>query len=764
MRLFEKGDYIKAQLEFKNAVKIDPKFAKGYYMIGLCAYKLKNLNAAFRNFNTAIELNPNLFDAQLKIGFIYILAKNPEEALKKAELVLEKESHNAQALLLKATALKFQGKKEEAVKILQDVISIDPKNAEAYITLAQLYGTKKDFALLEKTLKMGLSKIPNHIGLNLALASFYEAQGRLKEAESFYKKIIELSKKEDTQLLLVGFYARTKMFAKAKQVITSLIKSYPNNYKYKFTLASILLDEKKPTEAEGVLKKTIEEFPKEPEVYLFLANVYRQQGKEEAYITTLKKCVKSVKESPLVFKAHNLLAAFYLEKGKSKLAFDEINAVLEKNPRDLEAHYLKAKYHLKEKEANSAITELRFVLKERPKFLEAHRLLAKAYFMNGQIALAEDTLKEALKIEEKDLDSRFFLAQIYLRKHALKEAEKELKKILEVAPKHIPTLIMLGDVHFMQGEIKKAKEEYSKALNIDKQNALIYYKLGVVEKKQGNFTEAIKHFEKALKVKKDFLEAFVELVRCYIFKKEYKKAIAECKKYLALIPRYKFYIQNLLGEAYLKDGDLKEAENAFLEAVSIKPEAISTYYNLAQLYKHRFPQETAKNYKKLVETRLTDSLQSWFILAMLYEQEENYKEVESCYKHILNKNPNQVEAANNLAFLYAEKLSTKGNLKKAIELIEQVIKRYPKQPDFLDTYGWICYRMGNHEKALSVLREAIRINSKPIYHYHLGMVYKEMGQLALAKAELTIATKSKTNFPGKELALKTLKEINQGGR
>ncbi|MCD6255548.1 MAG: tetratricopeptide repeat protein, partial [Deltaproteobacteria bacterium] len=66
--LFEKGQYVKARLEFKNAIQIDPKFAKGYYMVGLCAYQLKNWSEAFANFRRAIELDPHLYDAQIKIG------------------------------------------------------------------------------------------------------------------------------------------------------------------------------------------------------------------------------------------------------------------------------------------------------------------------------------------------------------------------------------------------------------------------------------------------------------------------------------------------------------------------------------------------------------------------------------------------------------------------------------------------------------------------------------------------------------------------
>jgi tetratricopeptide (TPR) repeat protein len=33
--LYEKGDYVKASLEFKNALQIDPKFSQAYYMLGM---------------------------------------------------------------------------------------------------------------------------------------------------------------------------------------------------------------------------------------------------------------------------------------------------------------------------------------------------------------------------------------------------------------------------------------------------------------------------------------------------------------------------------------------------------------------------------------------------------------------------------------------------------------------------------------------------------------------------------------------------------
>ena len=44
--LYEKGDYVRAGLEFKNAIQVDPKFAEGYYMLGMTELRKKDIKKA----------------------------------------------------------------------------------------------------------------------------------------------------------------------------------------------------------------------------------------------------------------------------------------------------------------------------------------------------------------------------------------------------------------------------------------------------------------------------------------------------------------------------------------------------------------------------------------------------------------------------------------------------------------------------------------------------------------------------------------------
>ena len=51
--LYAKGDFVRARLEFKNALQIDPVFAEAYFMLGNMDMKEKAFKQAFSNFSRA---------------------------------------------------------------------------------------------------------------------------------------------------------------------------------------------------------------------------------------------------------------------------------------------------------------------------------------------------------------------------------------------------------------------------------------------------------------------------------------------------------------------------------------------------------------------------------------------------------------------------------------------------------------------------------------------------------------------------------------
>ena len=79
--LYEKGDYAKVRLEFKNAIQIDPKFGEAYYMLGMVEFKQGDLKPAFGRFSKAAKLAPDYLPAHLQLEKSFLIMKEPEKAM-----------------------------------------------------------------------------------------------------------------------------------------------------------------------------------------------------------------------------------------------------------------------------------------------------------------------------------------------------------------------------------------------------------------------------------------------------------------------------------------------------------------------------------------------------------------------------------------------------------------------------------------------------------------------------------------------------------
>ena len=73
------------------------------------------------------------------------------------------------------------------------------------------------------------------------------------------------------------------------------------------------------------------------------------------------------------------------------------------------------------------------------------------------------------------------------------------------------------------------------------------------------------------------------------------------------------------------------------------------------------------------------------MLALVYEQMNDYLKARDAYEKVLAIKPDSVVALNNLAYLNAEHLN---NLDKAYELAIKARQLTPEDPSIADTFGW----------------------------------------------------------------------------
>lgn len=125
------------------------------------------------------------------------------------------------------------------------------------------------------------------------------------------------------------------------------------------------------------------------------------------------------------------------------------------------------------------------------------------------------------------------------------------------------------------------------------------------------------------------------------------------------------------------------------------------------------------------------SVRGLFLLGASYERSGQHKEAEAAFRRLLELEPDFPEALNYLGYMWAERGE---NLEEALELIEKAVAMDPDNGAYVDSLGWVYYKMGRHEDALTQLRRAARlVPGDGTILEHLGDAYMALKQFENAR-------------------------------
>ena len=79
---------------------------------------------------------------------------------------------------------------------------------------------------------------------------------------------------------------------------------------------------------------------------------------------------------------------------------------------------------------------------------------------------------------------------------------------------------------------------------------------------------------------------------------------------------------------------------------------------------------------------------------------------------------------------------------------------------FLDTVGWVYYKLGDYQNAVQILSQVVKKNPNVnVFNYHLGMAFKMNGDKDQAKLYLEKSLADKKHFKEKSTAEAALKDL-----
>ena len=189
-----------------------------------------------------------------------------------------------------------------------------------------------------------------------------------------------------------------------------------------------------------------------------------------------------------------------------------------------------------------------------------------------------------------------------------------------------------------------------------------------------------------------------------------------------------------LSFAYLQSGSNKKAVEILLQALPKFPNEVTFPFILATILSASGDYKKAENYFQHALSIQSDFVSVQHAMAMMYEEMDDTHHSDSLFLRMINENKNDVVGQNDYAYILSEREGTSiEKLNFALELAENAIVIEPDNPAFLDTIGWIYFKLGTYKKAEEYLEKSLSINDhNPVILEHLGDIYVKLNKIAEA--------------------------------
>lgn len=188
------------------------------------------------------------------------------------------------------------------------------------------------------------------------------------------------------------------------------------------------------------------------------------------------------------------------------------------------------------------------------------------------------------------------------------------------------------------------------------------------------------------------------------------------------------------GRAQAAQDHLEDAVDSFNTALLDDPSNIEYLYILSQTeFERENFDEAAGAISKAVLYR-PEAKALYILQGIIYDRMGDFEKASNAYQAGINVQSRDNSALPTLLNNYSYLLSENGgDLEKALEMVQQAVRAEPENSSFLDTFGWVHFKLGNLEKALTNIRKSVSKdpgNAEVLDH--LGDVYLKMGNIELA--------------------------------
>src|SRR5580704_16050497 len=490
---------------------------------------------AIEAYKKAYALDPKSPVIGERLAEMYWKAQRTHEAVAEAQEILKRDPDDVQSrrllgrIYLRSLGDLSAGSSQsdvvnKAIEQYREIYRLDPSDTESALWLARLYRLKNEHDKAEQVLRTILKNDPENELSVEQLTQLLMDEGKSAEAVTLLEGITAHSPSPVLLDLLGDAYTQAHDLGKAEQAYRQAQELDPSELSHQRGLGQTLLAEEKYAEALTVYQKISDLMPDDSDVYLRIAQIYRElhqlnkaeenlvkarqyapgslevmyneamlyqaQGRYEDAIRVLSDAVTGIKsQSPVQPTRRRSLAILYQQLGQLYRDTQNYQAAI---------FTYEELGHLGEEEdrrARMMIMDTYRAAKDLPKALQAGKDALTKYPAdpairtsqalllgeNGQTDEAVKVLRSQLTKTEADRETYLNIAQVYERGRRYKEAEEaaHAAEVLPGQPRDNEIVyLVLGNIYERQKFYDRAEDEFKRALDLDPKNARVLNNYG----------------------------------------------------------------------------------------------------------------------------------------------------------------------------------------------------------------------------------------------------------------------------------------------
>ena len=337
---------------------------------------------------------------------------------------------------------------------------------------------------------------------------------------------------------------------------------------------------------------------------------------------------------------------------------------------------------------------------------------AVKFLAEGNLKQADAILQEVLQKDPSQVSALFGRAQVAMADGRLTDAERGVNSVLKVQNNLPEAHSMRGVVLLLQKRPDEARAAFVRAIELRPSLVIPRFYLGAIARGKGDYAEAAAQYKALTQTAPSVAAGYLGQAEAQVMLRNIPDAFQILQSWKS-VPGSGSTPYHVIANVYLAQKEHLKAAQELRLALNRDPgnSVTLTYLGDAQL---------AGN--------------------------DTANAIES-YRLAIKADAKNAVAHNNLAWVLTERRT---DSTEALRLAEAATTLEPAYEDAHDTLGWVLYKRGEYEKAVSALSKARKLAPNRMdIAAHLGLAYAKAGSRVQALTELRAALASKTPLPNR---------------